>query len=189
MKLFTPVYNLTFSQRPESLFTAPPESAEAEGSDAGATAEDAPESEPAPAPEPNVMPAKETVVDPELIAMVDRMSHHASLIAAVIAVHTTSGISRFRGAAHIVQSRIQDHRYRYTWEFLRRRGALRKLFVDASAVKMKFDEANEFWSLRHKGADEAEETYNTLLREVASVDRPLYASLARFTYRGTIVHM
>jgi hypothetical protein len=135
------------------------------------------------------VPPKETVVDPELIAMVDRMSRHASLIAAVIDAHTTSGISRFRGAAHLVRSRIQDHRYQSTWEFLRRRRALRKLFVDASAVKMKFDEANPFWDLRHKGTDEAEEAYNALLREVPSVDRPLYASLARFTYRRTIVHM
>ena len=132
---------------------------------------------------------EETVVDPELIDMVDRMSRHAPLPAAVIDAHTASGIARFRGAAHIVRNGIEDRRYKSTWAFLKRRGTLRKLFVDASVEKMKLDEDNQFWKTRHKGTGDAEAIYSALMREVPCIDRRPYASLARMAYRRTIVHM
>ena len=169
---------------PSPLFTAPTGLAP----DSGAVDEGVHAPAPVTTTTTFVSPA-ETVVDPELIPMVDRMSRHAPIVAAAIDAHTGSGIARFRGAAHIVQSQIQDRHYKYTWAFLKRRGALRRRFVDAYAVKMKFDDDYQCWEIYHPGTEEAEETYNALLREVPSIDRPLYASLARWTYRKLIVHM
>lgn len=165
-----------FPQYSLSLLTAPPESADAGGPDSGAADGDTP----APvAAAPTIVSSVDTVVDPELMSMVDdRMSRHAPLVVATIDAHTGSGIIRFRGAAYIVQSQIEDHRYRYTGAFLRRRRTLRKLFVEASALTMNIYRYNP----------EAVETYNTLLQEIPSIDQLLYASLARMTYRRTIVH-
>lgn len=86
-------------------------------------------------------------------------------------------------------TQIRDRSYRFSWPFLKRRRALRKSFVTAYAVKMKFEEANPYWGYTLRGTPEADEEYNFLLKEVATVDRPLWQSLARLEYRRMNVHM
>lgn len=125
----------------------------------------------------------------ELGEAVHRMARHAPLISTAVDLHTSAGINRFRAAARTVLNQIQDRSYRYSWPFFKRHEATRRLFVAAYAVKMRFDRANESWGTTLSGTKEADETFLTLLNEVSSAARPLWAALARLEYRKTIIHL
>lgn len=137
-----------------------------------------------------VMISKEAVWNScELREAVDRMARHAPHITTAIDLHIGTGIHRFRAASRTILSGIQDRYYRYSWAFFKRHEHTRRLFVVAYATKMRFDRANEFWGTILSGTKEADETFTTLLKEVSSAARPLWAALARLEYRKTIIHM
>jgi hypothetical protein len=156
--------------------------------DAEPTAQENGDAESTPEAEPQAT-FTEIPISEEFQFALDKISGHAARINTTIKIHRLSGIKRFRAAAQFVIDDIKDRRYRFSWDFLRRRRDFRKMYVTALSYKLQFDEATQLWETELLGADEAESRHELLQKEVPAIDKRLWTSLARWEYRKRVVHM
>ncbi|KAF8316872.1 hypothetical protein DL93DRAFT_2154581 [Clavulina sp. PMI_390] len=138
---------------------------------------------------PSITNNQSTQPSPELMNITARTAYHPAYINGIIDAHTSFGAPRFRGAAVAVLTEVRNHRYRQSWASMKHRRDLRKIFVAIQAKKIIFDEVSQTRRSPVPGAKAIDEQSTVLLKEVSSVDRPLWHSMAHGEYRKTVWHM